>query len=129
MAAGPEERPDESGGGGPTPVRSRRLLSRADNPLAVGVARVRAPIRRKLMVAFGAMVVLLVAIGAIGLRGLGQSNDRVRTLGMLQQRVAAYRGLQIDNSQLRQMRAQQSSEIGAAFPGTTAFVPRETAPG
>jgi len=127
MAAGPE-RPDETGhrlveplengGGGPTPARSRRLPRRADNPLAVGVARVPAPIRRKLIVAFAAMVVLLVAIGALGLRGLGQSNDRVRTLGMLQQRVAAYRGLQIDNNQLRQMRSQRSSEIPAAFPGT-----------
>ena len=93
----------------------RRLFNQADNPLALGAARVAAPIRRKLIVAFAAIVVLLVVIGGLGLRILGQSNNRVKALGMLEQRMATYRGLQIDNNQIRQMRATRSSEIGALF--------------
>ena len=95
----------------------RTLLSRADNPLALGVARLPITVRRKLTIAFAAVVILLVATGLLGLRVLGQSNDRAKSLGLLQQRVATYRGLQINNNQLRQARAQLSSELPAWVTG------------
>ncbi|MCA1846241.1 MAG: hypothetical protein LC792_24215 [Actinobacteria bacterium] len=81
-----------------------RWLSRADNPIARAVAGVRAPIRRKLLAAFAAIVVLLMAIGGLGLRVLGESNDRVRERGLLQERITAYRTIQVDNLQLRALR-------------------------
>jgi signal transduction histidine kinase/DNA-binding response OmpR family regulator len=80
------------------------------------------PIRRKLTMAFAAVVILLVATGLLGLRVLGQSNDRVRTLGLLQQRAALYQGLQINNNQLQQMRLQRSSVLPA-------YAGSDTAPG
>jgi signal transduction histidine kinase/DNA-binding response OmpR family regulator len=65
------------------------------------VAHVPTTVHRKLLVGFGAIVVLLVTIGALGLRVLGESNNRIELLGSLQQRAAAYRALQNDNAQLR----------------------------
>ncbi len=94
-------------------LRRGRLLRRADDPSAVGATRLSIPIRRKLTMAFAAVVILLVATGLLGLRVLGQSNDRVRTLGLLQQRAATYQGLQINNGQLRQMRLQRSAQLPA----------------
>ena len=56
----------------------------------------RAPfrIRLKLVVAFGAVVVLLVTTAVIGVNALGQSNARTGTLASLQQKVSVYRQLQ-----------------------------------
>ncbi|MEK6191896.1 MAG: HAMP domain-containing sensor histidine kinase [Chloroflexota bacterium] len=58
------------------------------------VGRVRASVLAKLLVAFVGTVVLLVILGVLGLRVIGDSNDRVVTLGDLQQRATAYRHLQ-----------------------------------
>jgi signal transduction histidine kinase/CheY-like chemotaxis protein len=110
-------------------LRRGRLLSRADNLSAPGAARLSVPIRRKLMMAFAAVVILLVATGLLGLRVLGQSNDRVRTLGLLQQRAATYQGLQINNNQLRQMRLQRSSELPAYVGADPAQTPASSGPG
>jgi signal transduction histidine kinase len=76
------------------------FLTLADNPLVRGVARVPATVNRKLLVAFLAIVVLLVTVGVLGLRVLGEANGRVETLGKLQQRTAAYQKLQTDAAQL-----------------------------
>jgi signal transduction histidine kinase len=76
------------------------FLSLADNPLVRAIARVPATVNRKLLVAFVGIVVLLVTVGVLGLRVLGDANDRVETLGKLQQRTAAYQKLQTDAAQL-----------------------------
>ncbi len=60
------------------------------------VARVPLHIQPKLGVAFFAMVLLLVAVGAAGLQVLSRANDRAEQLGTLQLKVAAYRQLQND---------------------------------
>lgn len=62
------------------------------------VARAPVPMQRKLVVAFGAVVALLVTIGAIGVQVLGQSNDRTERLGILQRKVSVYRQLQSDTA-------------------------------
>ena len=72
------------------------FLNLADNPLVRAVARVPATVNRKLLVAFVGIVVLLVTVGVLGLRVLGDANDRVETLGKLQQRTVAYQNLQTD---------------------------------
>jgi signal transduction histidine kinase len=72
------------------------VLSLADNPLVRAVARVPATVNRKLLVAFVGIVVLLVTIGVLGLRVLGDANARVETLGQLQQRTVAYQNIQTD---------------------------------
>ncbi|HEX2273426.1 MAG TPA: histidine kinase [Acidimicrobiales bacterium] len=58
------------------------------------VARAPVPIRRKLVVAFGAVVALLVTIAGIGTYALGQSNERTERIATLQRRVSVYRQLQ-----------------------------------
>jgi signal transduction histidine kinase len=65
------------------------------------VGRLPARVRTKLLVALVGIVALFVVVGALGLRALGQSNARVERLGALQQRAAAYRGLQTGSAQIR----------------------------
>jgi hypothetical protein len=57
---------------------------------------VPAPIGAKLLVAFLAIVVLLIVLGAVGLQVLGAANDRAEGLGTLQRKVSAYRQLQTE---------------------------------
>ena len=87
-------------------VRSRR----AEKRLVRAVGRVPVTVRTKLLVAFAVIAALLVAVGALGLRVLGQSNARVVSLGTLQVRAAAYQSLQTQASQLRQMLAVRVGE-------------------
>jgi len=77
------------------------FLNPHDNPVVRAVARVPATVNRKLLVAFVSIVVLLVTVGVLGLRVLGDSNGRIETLGKLQQHTAAYQKLQSDATQLR----------------------------
>jgi signal transduction histidine kinase len=77
------------------------FLNLDDNPVVRAVARVPATVNRKLLAAFVSIVVLLITVGVLGIRVLGDSNDRIDTLGKLQQRTAAYQKLQTDASQLR----------------------------
>jgi len=58
-------------------------------------------VRTKLLVAFVGTVVLLVVVGVLGLRVLGQSNDRVERLGTLQLRATAFREIQTNVAQGR----------------------------
>jgi len=74
--------------------------SRADNLLVRAVARVPTTVQRKLLVASTIVVVLLVAVGVLGIGVLGQSNDRTSALGLLPQRVATYTELQDNSRQL-----------------------------
>ena len=82
-------------------VTTRRLLSPADNPLVQAVGRIPAGMHAKLLVAFAGIALLVVV-----LRLLGQSNERVETLGTLQQRAFAYGKLQSDVRHVRTLWAQ-----------------------
>jgi signal transduction histidine kinase len=84
----------------------RRLLSPADNPLVRAVGRLPAKVHSKLLIAFLATALLVVAVGLLGLRVLGQSNDRVETIGALQTRAFAYGQLQSDASHVRLLLAE-----------------------
>jgi len=88
---------------GDADARQRRSLGRADNPLVRAVGRMRASVLAKLLVAFAGIVVLLVVLGVLGLRVIGDSNRRVVTLGDLQQRATAYRHLQTGVAEVQQV--------------------------
>jgi signal transduction histidine kinase len=83
----------------------RRLLSPADNPLVRAIGRLPARVHVKLLVAFGGIALLVVVLGALGLRLLGQANERVESLGTLQQRASAYGKLQSDARHVRLLQA------------------------
>jgi signal transduction histidine kinase len=87
-------------------VEKRRPLSRADSPLVRAVGLLPAKVHTKLLVAFLATALLVVAVGLLGLRVLGQSNDRVERLGALQSRAFAYAKLQNDASHVRLLQAE-----------------------
>ena len=70
----------------------RRPWSRGSDPVVQAVGRVPAKVHTKLLIAFVGTSVLLVAVGLLGLRVLGQSNDRVGSLGSLQERAVGYAG-------------------------------------
>ncbi|MEP6757928.1 MAG: HAMP domain-containing sensor histidine kinase [Actinomycetota bacterium] len=64
--------------------------------------------------------VLLVAVGLLGLRVLGQSNDRVGSLGSLQERAFAYGQLQRDVWHVRALLAENAGEdFNGVFSRTT----------
>jgi signal transduction histidine kinase len=63
-------------------------------------------VHTKLLVAFVGTAVLVVVLGVLGLRLLGQSNERVETLGTLQQRAFMYGKLRSDALHVRQLQAQ-----------------------
>ena len=84
------------------------MRPRAANWLARLVARVPARIRTKLLVSLALVVVVLVIIGGLGLRVLGESNARFGTLAALQQKAAVYRALQSQNAQLRSLVASRT---------------------
>ena len=90
----------------PAAVAKGWKLNRADNPLVHAVGRLPARVHTKLLVAFVSTAVLVVVVGLLGLRVLGQSNDRVARLGALQERAAAYGRLQSDASHVRLLLAQ-----------------------
>jgi signal transduction histidine kinase len=62
------------------------------------VARVPAPVHVKLLAAFLAIVILLIAVGAVGLGVLADVNRRAEDVVKLQRKIAAYRQLQHDTA-------------------------------
>jgi signal transduction histidine kinase/CheY-like chemotaxis protein len=62
------------------------------------VARVPMPVHAKLLAAFLAIVVLLIALGAVGLQVLSEVNRRAEELVTLHRKIAAYRQLQHDTT-------------------------------
>src|SRR4026207_493700 len=88
-------------GGGDGAARGAR--SRTDNPLVRAVGRVPLPVQAKFLVPSVATVVLLVVLGVLGLRVIGESNDRVVSLGQIQQRATAYRGMQSVAHEIRHL--------------------------
>jgi signal transduction histidine kinase len=88
------------------PAERRRPLSWGDNPLVRAVGRLPAKVHTKLLVAFMGTAALVVVVGLLGLRVLGQSNDRVGSLGALQERASAYGKLQSDAFHVRLLLAE-----------------------
>jgi signal transduction histidine kinase len=84
--------------------------ARGDNAVVRAVGQVPVTVRTKLLVAFAVIAALLVAVGVLGLRVLGQSNARVVSLGTLQRRAATYQTLQTQAQQLRQMLGLRTAE-------------------
>lgn len=62
------------------------------------VARIPAPVKTKLLVAFLAIVALLVVLGAVGLGALRDADQRTDDLIRLQRKIAAYRQVQQDTT-------------------------------
>jgi len=62
------------------------------------VARVPASVYTKLLVAFLTIVVLLIMVGAAGLRALSEVNRHAEELVILHRKIAAYRQLQHDTT-------------------------------
>ena len=85
---------------------TRHPLSWGDNAVARAVGRLPATVHVKLLIAFVGTAVLVVAIGLLGLRVLGQSNDRAERLGALQKRAFSYGKLQSDAYQVRLLLAE-----------------------
>jgi len=90
----------------------RRRLSPADNAVVRAVGRVPTGVHVKLLVAFVGTALLVVVLGVLGLRLLGESNERVETLGNLQVRAFAYGKLKSDAGHVRLLLAQN---VGGDF--------------
>jgi len=88
----------------------RRSLSSGDNALVRAVGRLPAKVHTKLLVAFVGTAVLVVAIGLLGLRVLGQSNDRAGRIGSLQERAFEYGKLQSRTDIVRQSLAENLTQ-------------------
>ena len=100
----------------PTPGRWRALTG-TENRLARAVAGVPANVRTKLLVAFLVIVTLLIVVGVLGLRVLGQANGRVTRLGTLQLRSSTYQVLESKANDLRQALGVRA----AGTPGVTPY--------
>jgi signal transduction histidine kinase len=98
-----------------------RPLRVAYDPLVDAVGRVPAKVHTKLLIAFLGTSILLVTLGLLGLRVLGQSNDRVGVLGALQERNFAYGQLQRDAAYVRALMAENA---GRSFYKVVSDVPR-----
>jgi signal transduction histidine kinase len=102
----------------------RRPMSPGDYRLVRTVGRLPARVHTKLLIAFVGTAVLLVAVGALGLRVLAQSDDRVSELGPLQERAAAYGKLQSDTSNVRNLLAEnlgRNSDYFVVWPDESAL--------
>ena len=75
-----------------------RALMRLGNLAVELVSRVPARVQIQLLVAFLAMVALLILLGAVGLRVLSGMNERNEELIELQRKIAAYRQVQHDTT-------------------------------
>ena len=107
MSAEPGAKHDAAAG-----ASKRLLLSPADNPVVRAVGRAPAGVHAKLLVAFVGTALLVVVLGVLGLRLLGESNKRVETLRTLQVRAFAYGKLRSDASHVRLLLAQN---VGGDF--------------
>jgi signal transduction histidine kinase len=93
-------------------------LRRAYGPLVDAVGRMPAKVHTKLLIAFLGTSILFVAVGLLGLGVLRQSNDRVGTLGGLQERNFAYGQLQRDAAYVRALMAENAGRsFSKVWPG------------
>ena len=79
------------------------MSASSDHPLIRAVQRTPTGVGPKLLAALLAAVVLVLAVGLLGLRAIGDANDRAAGLRMLQGRATVYRALQADVEQVRQL--------------------------
>jgi signal transduction histidine kinase len=86
----------------PTP-RRWAPLAWIESRLVRGVAGAPANVRTKMLVAFFVIAALLVLVGVLGLRVLGQANARVERLGELQRRSSTYQVLEAHADDLGQV--------------------------
>ena len=91
---------------------ARRLPDPGDNPLVRGVGRLPAKVHTKLVVAFVGTAALVVAVGLLGLRVLGEANERAERLGALRERALAYGKVE---SYTRELRLLLANNPGSAF--------------
>src|SRR5262245_3761765 len=89
-----------------------RRSRRHDDFLVREVGRLPVKVHTKLLVAFVGTSILLVAVGVLGLRVLGQSNDRLSALGPLTERAVGYAKLQ---NQVSLVRGQLALTVGGDF--------------
>jgi signal transduction histidine kinase/CHASE3 domain sensor protein len=73
-------------------------LTRLRNFAVDAVSRIPARVQTKLLVAFLAMVALLILLGAVGLQVLSGMSQRTQELIELQRKIAAYRQVQHDTT-------------------------------
>jgi len=86
-----------------SPAGERRSRDPSDNLVVRGVGRLPAKVHTKLLIAFAGIAALVVVVGVLGLRVLGQSNDRAARLGVLQERALAYGKLESDTRAIRRI--------------------------
>jgi signal transduction histidine kinase len=79
----------------------QRPTGLSDSALVRGVGRLPAKVHTKLLIAFVATALLVVVVGATGLRVLGDSNERVERMGALQERANAFGKLESDTRSIR----------------------------
>jgi signal transduction histidine kinase len=91
---------------------AREGRRRIGDPFVRAVARLPANVRTKLLIAFVGTSLLLVAVGLLGQLVLGQSNDRVASVGPLQERAVQYSQLQ---AQAKYLRAVLSVNVATDF--------------
>jgi signal transduction histidine kinase len=88
------------------------------------VGRIPTKVRTKLLVAFVGTAVLVVLVGLLGLRVLGQSNARVQRLAALQQRAGVYGELESQAAQVRLLLALNSGgDTVATYSGGISAAP------
>jgi signal transduction histidine kinase len=85
----------------PAPSGSHPPWGLSDSALVRGVGRLPANVHTKLLIAFVGTALLVVVVGLLGLRVLGESNDRVERLGALQERANAFGKLESDTRSIR----------------------------
>jgi signal transduction histidine kinase len=86
----------------PPGPRRWAALAAIESRLVRGVAGAPASVRTKLLLAFLIIATLLVVVGVLGLRVLGQANARVAHLGELQLHSSQYQVLQAYANDLQQ---------------------------
>ena len=86
-------------------VTRKRRLTPDGNPLVRAVGRLPVRVHTKLLVAFVGTALLVVVVAVLGLRLLGESNERVTSLGVLQERASAYGRLEEQATQIRNLLA------------------------
>ena len=88
---------------GASPAGQPRSRDPSDNLVVRGVGRLPAKVHTKLLIAFAGIAALVIVVGVLGLRVLGQSNDRAARLGVLQGRALAYGKLESDARAIRRI--------------------------
>ena len=91
-----------------TPAVPRRRRGGGENAVVRGLARLPLSVRAKLLVGFGAIVVLLAVVAATGLLALRQSNSRVQQLRAEQQKATLAQALLADATILQPLVQQRA---------------------